>query len=170
MMTSFSGYWLPRAGEQLLQTIPGRSDTRRPIPGEHVPRSAAYGASRGRTRRKASWGGVWELAGGLEPPTCCLQDRSGSSAACWRVLSWQFRSGGSSCLGDRAVAGVALGGDEVGCCVGAAAAAEAIRARPAGEPVAAAAAAQAVVAGAAGQGVATAVATEQVVAVPARQG
>jgi hypothetical protein len=28
MMTSFSGYWLPRAGEQLLQSIPGRSDTR----------------------------------------------------------------------------------------------------------------------------------------------
>jgi hypothetical protein len=26
----------------------------------------------------------------------CLQDRSGSSTACWRVLSWQLRSGGSS--------------------------------------------------------------------------
>jgi hypothetical protein len=29
----------------------------------------------------------WELVGGLEPPTCCLQDRSGSSTACWCVLS-----------------------------------------------------------------------------------
>src|SRR4029453_13109611 len=28
MMTSFTGYWLPRAGEQLLQSMPGRSDTR----------------------------------------------------------------------------------------------------------------------------------------------
>ena len=34
--------------------------------------------------------------GGLEPPTCCLQDSSGSSTASWRVVSWQLRSGGSS--------------------------------------------------------------------------
>ena len=38
----------------------------------------------------------WELAGGLEPPTCCLQDSSGSSTACWHVLSLQLTSGGSS--------------------------------------------------------------------------
>jgi hypothetical protein len=37
-----------------------------------------------------------ELAGGLEPATCCLQDRSGSSTAYWRVLSWQLRSGALS--------------------------------------------------------------------------
>jgi hypothetical protein len=61
-------------------------------------------------------------------------------------------------LGDRAVARVALRGGEVDCRVGAAAATEAIGARPAGEPVAAAAAAQAVVAPTAGQGVAAAVA------------
>src|SRR4029453_6014068 len=28
--------------------------------------------------------GSWR---GLEPPTCCLQDSSGSSTECWRVLS-----------------------------------------------------------------------------------
>jgi hypothetical protein len=37
-----------------------------------------------------------ELAWGLGPRTCCLQDRSGSSTACWRVVSLQLRSGGSS--------------------------------------------------------------------------
>jgi hypothetical protein len=49
----------------------------------------------------------WELAGRLEPPTCCLQDRSGSSTACWRVLSLQLRSGGSSsqCAPDRPSSG-----------------------------------------------------------------
>jgi hypothetical protein len=39
---------------------------------------------------------LWELAGGLEPPTCCLQDSGQPSIACWRVLSLQLRSGGSS--------------------------------------------------------------------------
>jgi hypothetical protein len=39
---------------------------------------------------------LWELAGGLEPPTCCLQDSSGSSTECCRVPSLQLRSGGSS--------------------------------------------------------------------------
>jgi hypothetical protein len=34
--------------------------------------------------------------GGLEPPTCCLQDRRGSSTACWRVLSLQLTSDRSS--------------------------------------------------------------------------
>ena len=38
----------------------------------------------------------WELAGGLEPPTCCLQDSSESSTACWRVFSLQLRSDGLS--------------------------------------------------------------------------
>jgi hypothetical protein len=38
----------------------------------------------------------WELAPGLEPGTCCLQDRRGSSTAYWRVLSLQVKSGGSS--------------------------------------------------------------------------
>jgi hypothetical protein len=38
----------------------------------------------------------WELAGGLEPPTCCLQDSSGPSTACWRVASLQLRPDGSS--------------------------------------------------------------------------
>jgi hypothetical protein len=38
----------------------------------------------------------WELAGGLEPPTCCLQDRSGSSTAYWPVLSLQVRSDAAS--------------------------------------------------------------------------
>jgi len=33
-----------------------------------------------------------ELAGGLEPPTCFLQDSCGSSTACWRVLSLHVRS------------------------------------------------------------------------------
>jgi hypothetical protein len=56
------------------------------------------------------------------------------------------RSVAAPLLGDGAVAGVALGGGEVGCRVGAAAAAESIRTRPAGEPVGAAAAAEAVVA------------------------
>ena len=37
-----------------------------------------------------------ELAPGLEPGTCCLQDRSESSMACWPVLPLQLRSGGSS--------------------------------------------------------------------------
>jgi hypothetical protein len=55
-----------------------------------------------------------------------------------------------SCLRDRAVGGVAFGGGEVGYEVDAAAAAEAVCARPAGEPVATGAAAQAVVASAAG--------------------
>ena len=35
-----------------------------------------------------------ELAGGLEPPTCCLQDSGQPSAGCWRVLSLQVRSEG----------------------------------------------------------------------------
>src|SRR6266540_1623485 len=48
-------------------------------------------------------------------------------------------------LGDRAVGGVALGGDEVGRRVGPGAAAEAVRARPAGEPVVASGAEQGVV-------------------------
>ena len=39
---------------------------------------------------------VWELSRGLEPPPCCLQDRSGSSTACWRVLSLQLTSERSS--------------------------------------------------------------------------
>jgi hypothetical protein len=39
---------------------------------------------------------VWELAGGLEPPTCCLQDSSGSSTAYCPVCSLQLRSGGPS--------------------------------------------------------------------------
>jgi Pyridoxamine 5'-phosphate oxidase len=39
---------------------------------------------------------VVELAPGLEPGTCCLQDRSGSSTACWRVVFLQVTSGGSS--------------------------------------------------------------------------
>src|SRR6266516_3023646 len=87
-------------------------------------------------------------------------------------LTTARRSGylrGAPLLGDRAVTGVALGGGEVGCRVGAAAAVEAIRARPAGEPVAAAAAAQAVVARTARDVVAAAVAAQQIVAVPASQ-
>jgi hypothetical protein len=36
------------------------------------------------------------LPGGLEPPTCWLQDSWQASTACWRVLSWQLTSGGSS--------------------------------------------------------------------------
>jgi hypothetical protein len=38
----------------------------------------------------------WELAGGLEPPTCCLQDSGQPSAECWRVVSLQLTSGASS--------------------------------------------------------------------------
>jgi hypothetical protein len=82
---------------------------------------------------------------------------------------WRARRAHRPGSGDRAVAGVALGGDEVGCGVAAAAAAEAVGARPAGEPVAAAAASQAVVARAARQDVAAAVAAQQVVAVPASE-
>src|SRR4029450_8557033 len=37
-----------------------------------------------------------ELAGGLEPPTCCLQDSGEPSRACWPVHYLQLRSGGSS--------------------------------------------------------------------------
>ena len=33
---------------------------------------------------------------GLEPPTCCLQDSCQPSTGCWRVRSWQVRSGGLS--------------------------------------------------------------------------
>jgi len=38
--------------------------------------------------------GSWR--GGLEPPTCCLQDSGEPSTGYWPVLSWQLRSGGSS--------------------------------------------------------------------------
>src|SRR5215211_818500 len=34
----------------------------------------------------------WSWRGGLEPPTCWLQDSGESSAGCWRVLSLQLRS------------------------------------------------------------------------------
>jgi hypothetical protein len=39
---------------------------------------------------------ILKLAGGLEPPTCCLQDSSGPSTAYQRVPSWQLTSGGLS--------------------------------------------------------------------------
>ena len=37
-----------------------------------------------------------ELAGDSNPQPTVLQDRGGSSMACWRVLSMQVASGGSS--------------------------------------------------------------------------
>ena len=71
-----------------------------------------------------------------------------------------------SCLGDRAVAGVALGGGEVGRRVGAGAAAEAVGARPAGEHVVAAHPDQPVVTSAAGQVSLPAAAGQGVVPLP----
>ena len=50
---------------------------------------------------------LWELAPGLEPGTCCLQDSRESSRACWRVLSLQLRSVGSS--SQRAPVGLSSG-------------------------------------------------------------
>jgi hypothetical protein len=83
-------------------------------------------------------------------PTC--RQIATSETEVWRCQRLGRRRGPSppSCLRGRAVGGVAFGGGEVGYEVDAAAAAEAVCARPAGEPVATGAAAQAVVANAAG--------------------
>jgi hypothetical protein len=49
---------------------------------------------------KASTAGLWPVVSGAgrgrEPPTCCSQDRSGSSTACWPMLSLQLTSDRSS--------------------------------------------------------------------------
>src|SRR4029453_9005707 len=63
-----------------------------------APVAASFARARGTS--KASVTGLWHAVlgagGGLEPPTCCLQDSSGPSTACWRVASLQLRPDGSS--------------------------------------------------------------------------
>jgi hypothetical protein len=44
MMTSLSGFWLPRAVSSSFSPYHGDRTPDRPVPGEDVPRSAAYGA------------------------------------------------------------------------------------------------------------------------------
>ena len=102
MMTSFSGYWLPRAGEQLLQSIPGRSDTRQAhsrgrcpeiisvwsFPGSNSTTQGFMGRSVVTTLsgRTASSGGRPGQARRIGK-TARSVDSRGSSTACWWVLS-----------------------------------------------------------------------------------
>jgi hypothetical protein len=83
-------------------TLPAGASLPAPRPGTTASITVRITASARSTR----WGGKAagctctsagsELTGGLEPPTCCLQDSREPSTGRWRVLSVQVRSEGSS--------------------------------------------------------------------------
>ena len=62
------------------RTAPSRGQPQGATPIGYVPESTLAASEHLNLR-------LCELAGGLEPPTCCLQGRSESSRRCWRVLS-----------------------------------------------------------------------------------
>ena len=82
-----------RPGLQIIPDSPISACDPGPRHGAPAPHPSERAAA---ASERASHLRCWELAGGLEPPTCCLQDSGQPSARCWRVLSFQLTSDRSS--------------------------------------------------------------------------